>query len=230
MNAWSGALRLLKKRRQSARGDQTENRRREIQSGETAREIVLRRLAGHAVAGDTTYPSYSHPQTGLGDLRQAFKRVLDSVGGECYLSADYAAARELVTASGILSSPGQVSSYVKEIAPGNFDAEAKSDVRECRDVRLTMVRGELAVAENGAVWVDGSLLRHRGLLFLTERLMLVLDGRTIVPDMESAYKRIDFAQMSSGYFISGPSKTADIEQCLVIGAHGAESLVVVIIG
>jgi L-lactate dehydrogenase complex protein LldG len=195
-----------------------------------AKEIILERLTKRAVAGDTSYPYYSHPHTGLGDLRQAFKSVLDSVGGECYLGADEAAARKLLAASGILSSPGQTCSYVKEIAPGNFDAEAKADVRECHDVRLTLVRGELGVAENGAVWVDGSRLRHRGLLFLTESLVLVLDGRTIVPDMESAYERIDFARLRSGYFISGPSKTADIEQCLVIGAHGAKSLVVVIFG
>jgi L-lactate dehydrogenase complex protein LldG len=195
-----------------------------------ARETVLEHLKENAVAGDTTYPPYSHPHTGLGDLRRAFRSVLDSVGGECYLAADCAAARELVAASGILSSPGQVCSYVKEIAPGNFDAEARADVRECRDVRVTLVRGELGVAENGAVWVDGSRLRHRGLLFLTESLVLVLDGRTIVPDMESAYERIDFGRLRCGYFISGPSKTADIEQCLVIGAHGAKSLVVVIIG
>ncbi|MDP6229967.1 MAG: LUD domain-containing protein, partial [Candidatus Marinimicrobia bacterium] len=40
---------------------------------------------------------------------------------------------------------------------------------------------------------------------------------------------IDFENTRSGYFISGPSKTADIEQCLVIGAHGARSLIVFVI-
>jgi L-lactate dehydrogenase complex protein LldG len=86
------------------------------------------------------------------------------------------------------------------------------------------------VAENGAVWVNTDGLRHRGLLFLTESLILVVEGKNIVRDMESAYARIDFSRLRSGYFISGPSKTADIEQCLVIGAHGARSLIVVVIG
>ena len=90
--------------------------------------------------------------------------------------------------------------------------------------------GVFGVAENGAVWVDATRLRHRGLLFLTESLVLVIDGRNIVPDMESAYARIDFSRVRSGYFISGPSKTADIEQCLVIGAHGAKTLMVVVVG
>jgi L-lactate dehydrogenase complex protein LldG len=196
----------------------------------TAKEIILGRLKEHAVAGDTSYPSYSHPHTGLGDLRRAFREVLESVGGECWFFADRAAAKEKLAGSELMRAPGQVCSYVKDLAAGNFDAEGVADVRDCRDVRLAVVKGEFGVAENGAVWLEASPLRHRGLLFLAESLVLVVEGKNIVPDMESAYARIDFAPVRSGYFVSGPSKTADIEQCLVIGAHGARSLVVIVIG
>jgi L-lactate dehydrogenase complex protein LldG len=196
----------------------------------TTRDIILRRLKEQAVAGDTTYPAYAHPHTGLGDLRQAFRSVLESVGGECWFTADRAAAAEMLAGSELMRGAGQVCSYVRDVSPGSFDAEAAADVRECRDVRVAVVRGEIGVAENGAVWVDATRLRHRGLLFLAENLVLVIDGKDIVPDMESAYARIDFGPVRSGYFISGPSKTADIEQCLVIGAHGARSLVVIVIG
>jgi len=198
--------------------------------GQTVKQAILSRLKEHAVSGDTAYPAYSHPHTGQGDLRQAFKGVLESVGGECWLAGDRAAAGEMLAASGLMGPPGQFCSYVEDIAPGNFDAEAAADVRECRDVRIAVLKGELGVAENGAVWVDATRLRHRGLLFLAESLVLVVAGNAIVPDMESAYARIDFGPVRSGYFISGPSKTADIEQCLVIGAHGAKSLVVIVIG
>jgi L-lactate dehydrogenase complex protein LldG len=191
---------------------------------------IIERLRHHAVTGDTSYPSYTHPHTGLGDPRQSFKSVIESVGGECHFVADFLQAQELVAGFEVFRSAGQICSYVPEIVSGNFDAEAKATPHECRDVSLTVVRGDFGVAENGAIWVDGSKLRHRGLLFLTENLLLVLNRRDIVPDMESAYARIDFGRIRSGYFISGPSKTADIEQCLVIGAHGAKSLIVLVVG
>jgi L-lactate dehydrogenase complex protein LldG len=202
----------------------------ERDGAKTAKENILERLAAHAVAGDTSYPAYSHPHTGLGDLRQAFRSVLESVGGECWFAADRSVAREMLAGSELGRGAGQICSYVRDICPGDFDAEAAADVRECQDVRVAVVKGELGVAENGAVWIDASRLRHRGLLFLAESLVLVVEGKDIVPDMESAYARIDFGLVRSGYFVSGPSKTADIEQCLVIGAHGAKSLVVIMVG
>jgi len=192
--------------------------------------LIFRRLGRHAVAGDTSYPSYSHPHTGIAEARQHFKAVLEEVGGECYFVADIAQAKKLVAGFDVLRASKLVCSCVPEVAVGNFDADVQPTPQDCRDVGLTIVRGELAVAENGAVWVNADKLRHRGLLFLSENLIFIAEGANIVRDMESAYARLDFSRLRSGYFISGPSKTADIEQCLVIGAHGARSLIVVVIG
>jgi len=195
-----------------------------------SRRLLLDSLKEHAITGDTSYPAYSHPDTGITDLRRSFQSVIESVGGECRFVADLEAARKAVAGSEVLASAKQVCSYVKEIAEGNFDAEAKASPHQCAAVDLTIIRGELGVAENGAVWVNADSLRHRALLFLSGNLILVIEGRDIVSDMESAYARIDFSSIRSGYFISGPSKTADIEQCLVIGAHGAKSLLVLVVG
>jgi L-lactate dehydrogenase complex protein LldG len=45
-----------------------------------------------------------------------------------------------------------------------------------------------------------------------------------VPNLHQAAKEITLASGEFGVFIAGPSKTADIEQALVVGAHGACSL------
>jgi L-lactate dehydrogenase complex protein LldG len=195
-----------------------------------AKELIFGRFGRHAVAGDTSYPSYSHPHTAIVDARLHFKTVLEEVGGECHSAMDISEAGKLVSELEVLGAAKVVCSYVPEVTRGNFDAEAQARPQDCRDVGLTIVRGELGVAENGAVWVNADGMKHRGLLFLSESLILVVEGKNIVPDMESAYARIDFSRLRSGYFISGPSKTADIEQCLVIGAHGARSLIVVVVG
>lgn len=50
----------------------------------------------------------------------------------------------------------------------------------------------------------------------------------MVRNMHEAYFRIESAISGFGVFISGLSKTSDIEQHLVYGAHGAKKLIVVI--
>jgi L-lactate dehydrogenase complex protein LldG len=195
-----------------------------------SKTAIFKNLRSRAVSGDTAYPSYSHPHTGIADPRATFKTVTEEAGGECHFVADFRAAKDLVANLGVYRTAKQICSYVKEVAEGNFNAEARAVPHECRDVGLAIVRGEFGVAENAAVWVKGGGLKHRGLLFLSENLILVIEGKDIVRDMEEAYARIDFAGLTWGCFISGPSKTADIEQCLVVGAHGAKSLIVVVVG
>jgi L-lactate dehydrogenase complex protein LldG len=47
--------------------------------------------------------------------------------------------------------------------------------------------------------------------------------------MHHAYQKIDIAKGGFGIFIAGPSKTADIEQSLVIGAHGARTATIYVL-
>ncbi len=92
-----------------------------------------------------------------------------------------------------------------------------------------VLRGHFCVAENGAIWVTDDTLKHRVLYFIPQHISLVVPASQIVHNMHEAYQRITVGAHKFAGFISGPSKTADIEQSLVIGAHGARSLTVYLV-
>lgn len=94
-------------------------------------------------------------------------------------------------------------------------------------VEVAVVRGAFAVAENGAVWIPQNV-KERAIYFICEHLIILVGRNDIVNNMHEAYSRIGSSDFGFGVFISGPSKTADIEQALVMGAHGARSVAVVI--
>lgn len=103
-----------------------------------------------------------------------------------------------------------------------------SDPHELETIEVAILQAEFGVAENGAIWISDKNLPHRVLPFITQNLAFVIPRKSIVGNMHDAYKVLSDTT-GWGCFISGPSKTADIEQSLVIGAHGARSLVVFLV-
>jgi L-lactate dehydrogenase complex protein LldG len=102
------------------------------------------------------------------------------------------------------------------------------DPHEAASLDLTIARGQIGVAESGAIWVTGQGMSQRSALFLAQHLVLLLDRKRIVPHLLAAYEQLDVTEDAYGCFIAGPSKTADIEQALVVGAHGPRSATIVL--
>ena len=110
--------------------------------------------------------------------------------------------------------------------PGRRRYDKTMDGLSLADVEVLEIDGQFGVAENGAIWLTEEAMPHRVAPFICQHL--VINVSKIVPNMHAAYEELKMPNSSFGLFLAGPSKTADIEQSLVIGAHGARSLTVVI--
>ena len=111
------------------------------------------------------------------------------------------------------------------IADRNPDTVEKAQDLNGTDVGI--VRGEIGVAENGCIWIPQTM-KEKAICFISEYLVILLSRKNIVSNMHEAYDRIQFTDYGYGSFISGPSKTADIAQALVMGAQAARGVTVIL--
>ncbi len=84
-----------------------------------------------------------------------------------------------------------------------------------------VVQAHTGIAETGTVMSLSSECPS-GLLFLVERLVVIIERQAIVGYQEEAWQRLraEGALPRTVNWITGPSRTADIEQQIQIGAHG----------
>lgn len=167
------------------------------------------------------------------NLVEHFSEMVDMVGGKAFLLGDLK-IDDVVTRR---YSPRRVASTMTEVEVGGvmqklncitFNPDEVASTAELDGTDVAIVKGCIGVCENGAVWIQQDL-EQRAIYFMAEALVILLDHRDLVNNMHEAYKRIDTGEYGYGIFISGPSKTADIEQALVLGAHGACDVMVLII-
>lgn len=123
----------------------------------------------------------------------------------------------------------QIISVSENCALGTIAISDNTIPQDLAHLDLAIINGVLGVAENGAIWISEEQFIVRALPFITNDLIIVLSKDNLCLHMLNAYENIAQRDRSFGLFISGPSKTADIEQCLVIGAQGAISLTVFLV-
>ncbi len=153
-----------------------------------------------------------------------FGEMLALVGGDLHIVDSSVQVMSILGELAVFRDAARIASMVPEVVPGNFDAAAIDDPHDLAALDWTILRGEFAVAENGAIWVDGNSMPHRVLIFIAQYLAIVVSRNEILNNMHEAYARVGHPKPGFGIFVSGPSKTADIEQSLVLGAHGCRKL------
>jgi L-lactate dehydrogenase complex protein LldG len=156
---------------------------------------------------------------------QKFVDTLYKIGGKVFLVDSMANIKALIpehfdTNKRIVTNLSELNDIAELVT------SAKADPYGFQDVELTIIAAHLAVAENGAVWITEEIMRQRILPFICKHLAVVISVKDIVPTMHEAYAQISLTNYGFGTFIAGPSKTADIEQSLVLGAHGPKTMTV----
>lgn len=194
-----------------------------------SREIILRSIRQH-LPQSSPLPELAGPWIQYPDPIAQFASVLEMIGGTCIRVSKVGDVSAQLAQIPAFASAGKTLSLIPEIGPTNVAMESIEDPHQLEDIDFAILRGHFGVAENAAVWVTDTGVKHRVIYFLCQHLALVVPADQIVNNLGEAYERIEFRAPHFGAFIAGPSKTADIEQSLVIGAHGPRSMTVFLVG
>ena len=132
----------------------------------------------------------------------------------------------------------EIASNLPEITIATRNPDEVGRARDLNGTDVGIVRGMFGVAENACVWIPQQM-KEKAVMFISENLVILLDRHQIVNNMHEAYARLSsaspvgstgsFQDYGYGTFISGPSKTADIAQVLVMGAQAARTATVLLL-
>ena len=120
-----------------------------------------------------------------------------------------------------------IASNLPEVTIANRNPDTVAEANDLNGTDVGVVRGVFGVAENGCIWIPQTM-KQKAVCCISEYLVILLDRKQIVNNMHEAYQRVEFNSYGYGCFISGPSKTADIAQALVMGAQAARGVTVVL--
>jgi L-lactate dehydrogenase complex protein LldG len=155
-----------------------------------------------------------------------FINMTKSVGGNAIEVEEWRDVNKLIRE--LFPDAVEIASNLPGITIATRNPDIVDDANDLNGTDVGIIRGEFGVAENGCVWIPQQM-KEKAVCFISENLVILLPKSQIVNNMHEAYRRIKFNDYGYGTFISGPSKTADIAQVLVMGAQAARSATVLLI-
>jgi len=175
----------------------------------------------------TPLPDISNFKGDHTDAVQKYINVFNAIGGVALLVDDIAEVKVLINKNFDVNKRTVTTlpelGDVAELISGTVNPHTYEDIE------LAILQAQLFVAENGAVWLTDQLMGQRIIPYICQHLAVVVSAASIVPTLHEAYEKIGTDDYGFGGFIGGPSKTADIEQALVLGAHGPLTMTVFIL-
>ena len=161
------------------------------------------------------------------DVVEKYKNTFSGIGGLVYSAKNIEAIKNHIREN--FDTEKRIVSTLPALSDVAEICSASVEPQSFEDVELSIIEARLAVAENGAVWLTEEVMGHRIIPYISQHLAVVVYESRIVSTMHEAYAKIADEVYGFGGFIGGPSKTADIEQALVLGAHGPLSMTVYVI-
>ena len=160
------------------------------------------------------------------DTLKQFISMTETVGGKVVELKDGEDVNEVIR--GLYPDAKEIASNLPEITIATRNPDTIGSPQALNGTDVGIVKGVFGVAENACVWIPQTMV-EKAVCFISENLVILLDKKELVDNMHEAYKRISFNDYGYGSFISGPSKTADIAQVLVMGAQAARTATVILI-
>ena len=186
------------------------------------REEIMARLRAACRGAVAEPPPEEIPPATLGwaDFRAALEEA-DGVVHAPVAVAGLPAALERMAGDGFLCAERAAALLGRAAAPAL--------PRDLEGAGWLVATGTLAVARTGSTLVTQEDAPVRAHLLFPETLVLLVPEGALVDDLPDLYRRLDPRTLAGGYLtlVSGPSRTADIEQTLVTGAHGPRRLTVI---
>jgi L-lactate dehydrogenase complex protein LldG len=190
----------------------------------SSKEQILQKIKQNQPDFVTELPDLNVLGSERFDIPETYKTVLKGIGGDFEEVTGYDEVIAIIKNNYLLNK--RIISTIPELSEIASLNWKNDDPHSLEDVELTIIKAHFGVAENSALWVTDDILGQRVAPFITQYLAIVVNKKDIIATMHQAYDKIGNQAYGFGTFIAGPSKTADIEQSLVLGAHGARGLVV----
>jgi L-lactate dehydrogenase complex protein LldG len=222
----------------------------------TSREIILGRIrealklaAPHPVFADTTEPALPvSPQKWLPPVGptleqqiELFRKNAEDLKAEFRACVDIDEARQHVkslAAAGDWKKIGRhagglTDAVSRELGLPEVRTDSGYDVNDLENCDAGLTECESLIAQTGSVLVSAPSAGGRALSVLPPHHIVLARRAQMVPDLSVALRRVQekykdkFPSFIS--FITGPSRTGDIERILVLGAHGPKRLTILLL-
>lgn len=119
-----------------------------------------------------------------------------------------------------------------ELGELNVNVRSDSSPEKTRDQPWGITTARAAIAESGSVILHENRLEQRSVSLMTNKLIVVVRLDDLYPSLDDAanvLREIGSDGNSYATFVSGPSRTADIERQLTIGVQGPGELHVILV-